>query len=214
MPHRHADRVTSSPRSSASLGVALAARVPPANGLAWSIALAAGVAVARILHGHAARWVLVDRSGSPSRSSRVLSIVKPRAARDRDGPDLRPLQEDPAADLADRAGSARRRQHLVGRGPLHRQARLEEDARLSRGEALGRRAGVHRRPRRRALRHARRVGHHAQPHGPSAGSVEVHPREGLPRHHHPEVVRRARLLRLRALGDRDQDLHAQRHRAR
>ena len=78
-------------------------------------------------------------------------------------------------------------------------------------QALGRGARVRRRPGRRALRHARRVGHHPQPHGPAAGGVEVHPREGLPRHHHSEVLRRPGLLGLRPLGDRDQDLDAQRH---
>ena len=50
-----------------------------------------------------------------------------------------------------------------------------------RAQAHRRGAGVRRRAGRGALRDARRVGHHPQPHGPAARGVEVHPREGLPR---------------------------------
>ncbi len=103
---------------------------------------------------------------------------------------LRPVQEDPAAGLADRAGGARRGKRLVGRGPVHGPARLEEAAGLSAGEALERGAGVPRRPGRGTVRHARRVADHPRAHGPAPGGVELHPRAGIPRHHHPEVLRR------------------------
>ena len=124
----------------------------------------------------------------------------------------RHLPPHPAGHVADREGSDRRRHGVVGRGSLLRQARLGQAARHARAAPLGRGAGVPRRPGRGAVRDAERLGNHARAPGPARARVAVHQGQGLPRHDHPEAVRRPRLQRARALGGGDEALDALEHR--
>ena len=64
---------------------------------------------------------------------------------------------------------------------------------------VGGRAGVHRRPVRRAVPDDRRLGHHASSRRPAAAPVGLHQEQGLLRDDHPEEVRRPGVLRVRAL---------------
>ena len=112
---------------------------------------------------------------------------------------LRDLQAHAAADVHDRARGARGRHGLVGRRAVHRRTRLEQAALGEGAEAHGRGAGLHRRALRRTVPDDRRLGHHAPARRPAARSLRLHQEEGLLGDDHPEEVRRARVLRLRAL---------------
>ncbi len=196
--------------AAACIAVAWALAYHRANGVAWSIALAAGVAALEYARVAPAGLVVALWAGVGIFA--VFSIVKALRRAVVTGPvfgvykRILPQISQTEQEALD-AGSIWWDADLFSGTPG-----LEEAPRLPAGEAHGRGAGFRRRPGGRALRDAGRVGHHPQPHGHAARGVEVHPRQGLPRHHHPQVVRRSRLLRLRALGDRDQDFHAQRHR--
>ena len=119
------------------------------------------------------------------------------------GADLQPvpagLQAHAAADVHDRARSARGGHGLVGRGVVHRRAGLEEAPVGQGAGAHGRGAGLHRRALRRALPDDRRLGHHAPARRPAARGLGLHQEEGLLGDDHPAEVRRARVLGLRAL---------------
>ena len=115
------------------------------------------------------------------------------------------------ADVADRARGARSRHGVVGRRAVHRQAELVEAAVREAAAALARRAGVPRRPLRRAVPDDRRLGHHPQARRPAAAGVGLPQVEGLLRDDHPEEVRRTRVLRLRALLRAREDCEPQRH---
>ncbi len=123
-----------------------------------------------------------------------------------DQPRPRRVPPDPAGHVADREGSDRRRHGVVGRRPFLRQARLGQAARRSPAAPFGRRAGLSRRPGRGAVRDVRRLGDHARAPGPAAARVAVHQGPGLPRHDHPEELRRHGLLRARAFGGGDEAL--------
>ena len=134
-----------------------------------------------------------------------LLNIRPLAAR----PDLEPvpagLQADAAAHVHDRARGARGRHGLVGRRTLHRRPGLAKAPVGEGAGAHGGRAGLHRRALRRTLPDDRRLGHHAPARGPSARSLRLHQEEGLLGDDHPQEVRRARVLRLRALDRRRED---------
>ena len=73
-----------------------------------------------------------------------------------------------------------------------RQARLGQAARHARAAPHRRGAGLPRRPGRGAVRDDQRLGDHARAPGPAAAGLAVHQGQGLPRHDHPEGVRRPR----------------------
>ena len=104
-----------------------------------------------------------------------------------------------AVDVADREGRARSRHGVVGRRAVHRRSGLGKAAVGDAAAADRRRAGVHRRPVRRAVPHDRRLGHHAPPRRSAAAPVGLHQEQGLLRDDHPEEVRRPGILRVRAL---------------
>jgi acyl-CoA dehydrogenase len=179
-----------------------------ANGLAWSFWLAAGVAALHLtgaMHPAAVvlLWALVAVFA-------LFTIVIPVRRAVVTGPifglykKVLPQISQTEQEALD-AGSIWWDADLFTGKPDWKKLLAYPQAKLSAEERPSSRA------RRGALRDAARVGHHPQPHGPPAGRVEVHPREGLPRHHHPEVVRRPRILRIRAHRDRHQDFDPQRH---
>ena len=101
-----------------------------------------------------------------------------------------------AGDVRHRARGARSGRCLVGRRSLHRQSRLVEIAGCCAGDFDRRRKGLSQRPRRRALRHARRVEDQLGMARPAAGGVGLHQAPQILRHDHPQGIWRARLLAL------------------
>jgi hypothetical protein len=122
-------------------------------------------------------------------------------------PGLRHLQENAARHVADRARSAGSRHRLVGRRTVLRQAGLAEAAGLPATEAHGRGSPS-------STRNARRcapcptTGTRPDPPRPAARSLGLHQGQGLPRHDHPQALRRAGVLRLRAFGGGPETVHA------
>ena len=116
-----------------------------------------------------------------------------------------------ARDVRHRARGARGGHRVVGRRTLHRQARLVEAAQRQGAAAHGRRAGVPRRPLRRAVRDGRRFRHHASARRHAARDLGFPEAQGLLLDDHPEEVRRPRVLGLRALLRARQTLDPQRH---
>ena len=77
--------------------------------------------------------------------------------------------------------------------------------RAAEARAFGRRAGVPRRPGRRALPHDRRLGNHARTRRSAAGDLGFPQEEEILRHDHPEGIRRPRLLGAGAFGRAAED---------
>ncbi len=88
--------------------------------------------------------------------------------------------------------------------------RLEQAAEAAAATPHAARAGLHRRPVRNALRHARRLRHHASPRRPAARGLGLREARGLLRHDHSAALRRPGAVDLRALVRARQDLEPQR----
>ena len=118
---------------------------------------------------------------------------------------LWPRQTHPAARLAHRAGSARRRHGRLGRRAVLGQARLDQAVVGPQGDADRRGEGVPRWSVRRALRDARRLGHPQRAERHAAACLGLPQGEGLPRDAHLQGAWRPRLLGPGAVDGGEQD---------
>ena len=182
-----------------------------ASGIAWTAAIAVALGVAWVAHLLPPWLALALTAGV--RAARDSAATSRAAAQADQRRRPRRVPQDPAADVADRARGDRGRHRLVGRRALLRQARLAAScSTMPRADADRRGAALPRPRGRGAVRDGHRLGDDQRPPRPAAARLAVHQGQGLPRHEHPEGVRRPRLLRLRALAGDDQAVDALRHR--
>jgi len=145
--------------------------------------------------GHDGDDPAVDRAG-PSRARADAQTAAPRVAQ-RAG--ARPVPQDPARHVADRARRDRSGHGLVGRLAVLRAPALGHAARLWPGHAVRRGTGIPGQRMRATLRSRERLGNDGHLAGPVAASVAIRQGQRLSRDDHSEAVRRQRLWRLRAL---------------
>ena len=113
------------------------------------------------------------------------------------------VSQSASADFRHRTGGDRRGHRVVGRRIVFRQAGLEKTARLPHAEFKRRRASLPRWAGRNPLRHDFGLGDTACGRS-AAGGMELHPRQRLHGHDHPEGAWGPRLLRARPFRRRDE----------
>ncbi|NKB14996.1 hypothetical protein GO303_04368 [Ralstonia solanacearum] len=164
-------------------------------------------------HGRLARGRRVARPGGPGgdcRAGRRAGAARPAAHAQAAAPraghaaGTGDVPRDPAGDVANRARRHRSRHGVVGCRTVLRPPRLETAARGPGATADAGGASLPRRRDREAVRPRQRLGEHAGLAGPVARSVGLCQAGRLPRHDHPQGIRRQRVLGLCALAGGDE----------